>query len=200
MSNKDWNDYGAITGPLIVTLVLLILAHIEILDSKMWQTFKEIMEVVTAIAAAVIAYFAFRISKQQTEINEGQLRISRFEKRHSVFNGVMDLIAACLRQTVELRDLYDYRAATESAEFLFNKSIAEYVELLRLKAIEFIGVLEEFRKQNEENLRSGWPDRATDEQKKRTSEIGERRDKLFQFFEQQYDEAKKKFFNDLSIE
>jgi len=76
----------------------------------MWNLIKDLMAMVTPVMAAFVAYFAYRIGKQQ-------LRIARFEKRHAVYAAVKDLILACL-STVEWEDISDYRLSTASAESL----------------------------------------------------------------------------------
>jgi hypothetical protein len=77
MNNRDWNDSGAITGPLLVTMVLIFLAFAPVLDSKMWQIFKDIMVMITPVATATIAYFAFKIARKQAQTSSRQLKIAR---------------------------------------------------------------------------------------------------------------------------
>src|SRR5437762_11105954 len=115
MSQRDWNDYWAVTGPLIVTLILILLAFAPVLDSKMWQTFKDFISVATPAAAVTVAIYAYKISRHQAKTSERQLKIARFDKRYATYQAVMNLIAACLRRTVEDKDVYQYRASTESA-------------------------------------------------------------------------------------
>jgi hypothetical protein len=123
-----------------------------------------------------------------------------FDKRYAMYLGVTNLIADCLTETVEMKHIYEYRAATISAEFLYRKEIADYVEALRVKATTFVAILVAFRKQNDINLRAGAPDGMSIELILETRRIEMERRKFFTFFEQQYDQAKEKFFEHLSIE
>lgn len=193
MKNTEWKDYGAITGPSIATLVLLILAFSPVLDTKMWNLIKDLMAMGTPVMAGVVAYFAYRIAKQQ-------LKIARFEKRHAVYAAVRDLILACL-STVGDKDIREYRTSTASAEFLFDKdgTIAAYVERLRLKAIDFTSLRDDFKRQNDENAKTGL-DSLSEEQKREWQELEVKVRESFDWFKQQLDEAKSKFAKHLSLE
>lgn len=193
MKNAEWKDYGAITGPLIATLVLLLLAFAPVLDSRMLNLIKDLMPILTGVMAVLVACLAYRIARQQ-------LRIATFEKRHAVYAAVKDLILACL-STVADKDIREYRAATASAEFLFDKDglVAAYVELLRLKAIDFITLLGHAKRQNEENAKTGL-DNVSDEQKRNQQELWEKVREVRGWFDKQYDEAKSKFAKHLSLE
>jgi hypothetical protein len=131
--------------------------------------------------------YAVIIAHRQTQINDRQLRIARFDLRYAVYQAVMNLISRALCGDLEMRHVFEYRAATDWAQFLFEKSIADYVEKLQDKAIEFQLVLVEQR---------------TDLQATGVlnQDIERRRQELFEFFNRQYSQATKRFSPHLSVE
>ena len=98
---------------------------------------KPLVEVLSALLTPLIAVIATYIAWQQHVMNRRQLRLALFEKRMAVFNGVIKLISAVVRQArVEIDDLYGFLTDTYGYEFLFGKEVKTYVDELYEKAAD----------------------------------------------------------------
>ncbi len=199
MRKGDWDDYGAMTGPLMATIVLLILAFAPVLDSRLWHNFKEMLGVITPVAAALIAYFAFKIAKEQTKFADNQVRIARFEKRYAIYEAVLYFLMDCLGPGVDVAKVGRFSMETKGARFLFDQDIADYIELLRKKGINMVNILSEAKRLNEFNSRSG-PDSTPPERARQTLEVDQRRRELFDWFNTQAENLNDIFFKYLVIE
>jgi uncharacterized coiled-coil protein SlyX len=92
----------------------------------------------TILVGALAAYIAF----QQYRINRERFKLDLFEKRFSVFSAVRKLLSIVLRDAkADYTDLFEYRASTAEATFLFGNDITDYLaeidkQFLRLHVTE----------------------------------------------------------------
>lgn len=85
--------------------------------------------VIIGLSVAVVAYQQYRLAKDK-------LRLDLFEKRFSVYKGVQVFLTKVMSKgRVEQDDLFEFRAATQDAVFLFEEDIPEFIKSLDEKAL-----------------------------------------------------------------
>ena len=81
------------------------------------------------IVTIVIGLFATWISYSQYSINKEKFKLDLFEKRFAIFVGARKLLSIVLRDgNIDINDLYEFRANTAEASFLFDEDITNHLK------------------------------------------------------------------------
>ncbi len=103
----------------------------EIMDIDFWK-------IATVIIAGIVAW----ISWSQYSVSKEKFKLDLFEKRFQVFAATRKLLTVVMqRATIEIDDLFEFRANTGEATFLFNTDITTYLSeidknVIRLRTLK----------------------------------------------------------------
>lgn len=95
------------------------------------QTVSALLVPFVAIGAAVIAFNQFRVARQK-------LKLDLFEKRYAVFAAVRHALSVVMREAkFKIEELYEFRAGTADAYFLFDKKVLDYLDEVDKNLVRF---------------------------------------------------------------
>ncbi|MGJ0512287.1 hypothetical protein [Methylocystis sp.] len=98
----------------------------------------DVLEIIKTVGIWSIAAIGARIAWQQKEIAAEKLKLEKFDRRFKVFDATRSFLAHILRTgNVHTDQERDFWIATSDAIFLFDAEIDEFLEDLRLRAINF---------------------------------------------------------------
>jgi ribulose 1,5-bisphosphate synthetase/thiazole synthase len=101
-----------------------------------YEYFLSTITVIIGASVASAAYLQYRLAKNK-------FRLDLFEKRFAVYKGAQAFLNKIMNKgRVELNDLFEFRAATQDAIFLFENDISEFMNSLDEKACT-VGMIEE---------------------------------------------------------
>ena len=90
---------------------------------------------ISALGPSIIAVFVAYIAFQQWRTNRATLREKLFDRRFEVFQATQAFLSEVFRETRYSDDAYWWLVtAKQSATFLFDESISEYLEEIRSHA------------------------------------------------------------------
>ena len=93
--------------------------------------------IVIGICVAYTAYNQYRLSKER-------FKLDLFEKRFSVYKGAQVFLSRILEKgKVDLDQIFQFRADTQDATFLFDADITEYLKAIDSKSLELCRINEE---------------------------------------------------------
>ena len=138
------------------------------------------LNVVSALGPLVIASAVAYMIWQQYKVSRDQLRLALFEKRYKVYEGMMGLIWAAVRNAaVDIQDIQKVDLTTHDTVFLYEADIKEYLKQVRKKAIELHTIPPQIA--------------AAAQDGNERSRLEERRQKLAVWFTEQLEVAQQKF-------
>lgn len=101
------------------------------------MTIREATDFLQALAVPSIALLGTAIASAQAFIAWQKLKLDLFEKRFAVFEAYRKLMGAAIRNgTVPEPDLYEFGRGILNAELLFGDEVVEYLNSVRIAAIE----------------------------------------------------------------
>jgi hypothetical protein len=84
-----------------------------------------------AIPAVVVAVYAAKISKRQTDVSFYTLRHDLFDRRYSVFEATQDFLASILcKGGAGITSYKHYKLKSAHAEFLFGDDVIDFLSQL----------------------------------------------------------------------
>lgn len=87
----------------------------------------------TVLVAIIVAYIGW----QQHKLAKDKFKLDLFEKRFAIYKGAQVLLTEILHKaTSDTEMLFDYRAATQDAIFLFDDRVSEYLNEIDGKAVQ----------------------------------------------------------------
>jgi len=90
----------------------------------------------TSLTILIGAFVAF-IAYQQCRLSAEKFKLDLFEKRFSVYKGTQVFLSYILKEAkFELEQLFQFRADTQDAVFLFDEDITDYLKEIDSKALE----------------------------------------------------------------
>ena len=91
--------------------------------------FWKLLTLLLAGFGAYLAYQQFRLSREK-------FKLDLFEKRFSIFSGTRLFLSHILADgKVELKTIFEYRAAIAEASFLFKPDVTDYLEEIYRRAV-----------------------------------------------------------------
>jgi hypothetical protein len=94
------------------------------------EYFLTLLTIIVGILVAFIAYRQFILAKER-------FKLDLFEKRFAIYKGVQSLLSYILDQgNVTLDKIFQFRAETQDAPFLFNDDIPLYLKEIDKNAVE----------------------------------------------------------------
>ena len=97
----------------------------------------EIFTLLSGALTPVIAIVALYIAWCQHQTAQGKLKLDLYDRRFKVYRGLMDLLAAVVRDAKVSRDeLAKYYVETNERQFLFDEDIVHFMTQVRDKAID----------------------------------------------------------------
>ncbi len=107
----------------------------EIMDSDFWK-------IATVVIAGIVAW----ISWSQYSVSKEKFKLDLFEKRFQVFAATRKLLTIVMqRANIEIDDLFEFRANTGEAAFLFDTDITTYLSKIDKKVIRLHTLKEEMK-------------------------------------------------------
>lgn len=99
-----------------------------------------IFTAITIIIGASVAYTAYN----QYRLSKEKFKLDLFDKRFSVYKGVQVLLSHILQKgKVEMAQIYQFRADTQDAAFLFDDDITKHLGEIDSKTLELWSIQEE---------------------------------------------------------
>jgi hypothetical protein len=100
-------------------------------------TFLTVVQTIGGLLTPVIALLAAYIAWQQYKTASGKLKLDLFERRYRVYRGLMDFLAAVVRdEQVTNESLGNFYRETDQKRFLFGDDICNYLKLIRENAVK----------------------------------------------------------------
>ncbi len=88
-----------------------------------------------ALVAVIVAYIGW----QQHKLAKDKFKLDLFEKRFAIYKGAQVLLTKILcKATSDTEMLFEYRAATQDAIFLFDDRVSEYLNKIDGKAVQLL--------------------------------------------------------------
>jgi len=88
------------------------------------------------LVTVLVAAFATWISWSQYSINKEKFKLDLFQKRFLVFAATRKFLSVILRDAnLKIEDLFEYRADTAEATFLFEQDITDYLKEIDEKSL-----------------------------------------------------------------
>jgi hypothetical protein len=98
------------------------------------ESFFTFLTILVGAFVACIAYQQYRISAEK-------FKLDLFDRRFSVYKGTQVFLSHILKEAkFELEQLFQFRADTQDAVFLFDDDIMNYLKEIDSKALEFRGL------------------------------------------------------------
>ena len=95
----------------------------------------------TALIPIFLTFFGIFIAAYQCYINHRRLKIERFDRMYSVFEGTKRFLEQVIvKRKVEDNDRFAFLKTTQGAQFIFDKTISKYLDSIYAKAT-YINVL-----------------------------------------------------------
>jgi len=90
------------------------------------------------LATILVAGFIALVSWSQYSVNKEKFKLDLFAKRFQVFAATRKFLSVVLQKdNIIIEDIFEYRANTAEAEFLFDSDITDYLKKIDKMALSF---------------------------------------------------------------
>lgn len=101
-------------------------------------------EYILSTITVLIGICVFAVAYQQYRLGKDRFRLDLFEKRFSVYKGVQIFLTQIMSDGEAYLDkLFEFRAATQDAVFLFEAEIPAFITEIDRRALRMITIREE---------------------------------------------------------
>lgn len=106
------------------------------------QEFNIWIQAIIALAALYVAYTAKAVAKRQAQAQEQQLDIALYERRYRVYRTILDTTKKIFTtQEPNPNLIVEMNREITEYEFLFDKEMRDYIDSIRKRLIEYVGVI-----------------------------------------------------------
>jgi hypothetical protein len=99
-----------------------------------------LLTTITVVIGCFVSYVAY----QQYRLGKVRFRLDLFEKRFAVYKGTQVFLSQILTKgETSLPELFDFRAATQDAVFLFKSEVPDFIKEIDERALRMMTIRDE---------------------------------------------------------
>ena len=98
---------------------------------------KIIIDFLSSLLPIVLTVFGLYIAIQQYRTNRKRIKNDLFDRRYAVFSAILEFISKIAKGgSVTQEDRIEFMSSTRGAEFLFDKTIKDYIDEIWEKTVD----------------------------------------------------------------